>query len=76
MIKRLLKYWYALEFFQPNWPDNMRDGENLERVLENKLAWRDFGGGPDPDTMIYYDVYLGRGLTGNLFCRYCHRFAG
>ena len=66
MINRLLKYWYALEFFQPSWPDNMRDGENLERVLENELVWCDLEGGSDPDTMIYCDVYVGRGLTCSL----------
>ena len=54
MLEQLLRYWYNLEFFQPNWPVKEKKDINL---LQKPLPWPPDN--PDSRVQISYDIYLG-----------------
>lgn len=55
MIKDILEYWYAMEYFSPCWPVDLKNDIDLTR---KKLPW--VGYQPNPKYRVSYDVYFGR----------------
>ncbi|MCB6365362.1 AAA domain-containing protein [Intestinibacillus massiliensis] len=55
MYRKLLQYWYQLEFFSPAWPVDMKTDIDLSK---GGVPWGRTP--PDPQYKTYYDIYLGR----------------
>jgi hypothetical protein len=54
VLKHLLDYWYALEFFQPNWPVKEKEDVDLQT---RALPWPQEQ--PESAKQNFYDIYFG-----------------
>lgn len=61
MVKKILDYWYALEFFNPCWPVKPKQDTNL---LLSELPWLKLQ--DNPKIRVSYDVYFGRAASNDL----------